>query len=681
MNRYTQLSTTQFNPLSMEELSVLPAMMRQRHDAANLEMEKRRAELNAFAISSPEYSQEAQALIAQMNKGIDDISDSLASKGYNSLTRSNLSSMNRDYQQLVSPTGRLGQMANAEKLNAERYREHLEAAQKANQSTDDAMRNWALNKQNYTGYDNEGNITAINSLGVPKYANMITDLKDIKGIIGESQRRLDKAGGGDIQIRSDGSAWVVNKSGSVQRITNDTQLLQALEFLKTKWLSPDGEGFKSAMYQGKNLNSIVHELNSGISAMRVDKIIDNTNYSGSLSGYKNPKDGDGDGSPGPYNAGMFNIDNRYDMSISKYNTHALFKDRLGTLNKDKTKLTASELREYEALEAKDKMLQDDLKRNKAYQEARKIFLAENKVSIGSYSEKDPRMKSAVNDNLSMNINSAHTSNLSPKAQDALNRMRMIENETFQNLPSLVSSYAVPKTNNPKANNAVAAIGDNVLDIFRGGNDRILNNFEIVSVVNDKGKIVENPSADSFDDYQSNVLTLLRKAKKVELIGSNVNKVHNDDEAQFNIQIDKNDKTTLDWFRGSVGANGNVTVTLKMKKGEDAKSIPMIKGLIANLYHNYGGESGKYFAQEMANSSTKTNMNEFFEANNFTYGDLNNNSSFLKPREIELIQQQILHDASIEKGIDPQNLTPSQADKLFNDYIQNHSQQVIRTYNN
>lgn len=705
MNRYTQLSTTQFNPLSMEEMSILPAMMRQRHDAASLEMEKRRADLNAFAISSPEYSQEAQALIAQMNKGIDDISGSLASNGYNSLTRTNLSNMNRDYQQLVSPTGRLGQMTNAEKLNAERYKEHLEAAQKEGYGTDAAMRNWALNKKNYTGYDNEGNITAVNSLGVPKYANMITDLKDIKGILGESQRRVDSAGGGNIHIRNDGSAWVVNKSGSVQRITNDPQLNQALEFLKTKWLSPDGEGFKSAMYQGKNLNNILSELNSGINAMRVDKIIDNTNYSGSLSGYKNPKDGDGDGSGNPLSSLISantihgRVGSEHMSNINTVNT------RLNALSKipvgERSLTQQAEIESLSRAKSDQKLY---LENHKDYQKLKSQYEAEAKKSGYSTNksleeiyklphiknETDPKMKAAL-------VSAESDKNkANPKLVELQRKMNSIES-SFK--PKAIESdlYSIVDTGKSGDKRIIEGLDSSFASVLKSGNFATGNNFDIASITFDGKTRGQGTSFDLKDKQEIQKVISGTSRENIKTIG--VRPIGTSGLVEYEIEItpQKGNKGNINRLlrsekgSGTIGDGKSFILNVVTNVTSDKAGINTIAGYTTRYFANRGAE-GKQVADMMIGNMNRSNVNTTFKADSsgepVTYGQFFNNPKnyYSDENSLRAVQDMIITDAfetQYRNGYfgdkDMKDITEKERERAVSTYLNNNIDNPIITW--
>ena len=282
-NRYTQVSPTQFNPLSLEELAIVPNAMRQKHDAALTQLETQRSQLNALRDFLPQQSEYGNNLINDLESQISKQSESLANSGYNQMVGSNLIKTNAYFQKLVGPNGEVGRLQAAKKAMSEEYKSFMENAQKAGHDSLTNQRNWAKHVQNYSGFDEEGNVTNIGSLGIPEKYEMIDFAKEWKPLLGTSKRRLDRPDVGSVSFdRNTGQLTVYNKSGSVHELTNDPQIRELGNLAYSSFMIPGSKGFNSAVYSGKNLELLNEELNSMLGLMRKHEITDTTSINRSV---------------------------------------------------------------------------------------------------------------------------------------------------------------------------------------------------------------------------------------------------------------------------------------------------------------------------------------------------------------------------------------------------------------
>jgi len=102
--------------------------------------------------------------------------------------------LNREYNDLVSPTGKIGQINEAKKIYAKQFEDYLEDATKNKGfSREDALYNWQTQHHpKYTGYNDKNEITNISPYGAPKRLILQDDLKTVKSLLGESTRVLMK---------------------------------------------------------------------------------------------------------------------------------------------------------------------------------------------------------------------------------------------------------------------------------------------------------------------------------------------------------------------------------------------------------------------------------------------------------------------------------------------------------
>jgi hypothetical protein len=113
VNRYTSLTPSKFNPLSLEEIMLVPAMQRKKHDDTVKGLEEIRAKL-ANVDPEDKYFDEAVKLREQLNNKLSSQVEQINTEGFNPNSTGQFLAMNREYQDLMSPTGKLG-MINQEK--------------------------------------------------------------------------------------------------------------------------------------------------------------------------------------------------------------------------------------------------------------------------------------------------------------------------------------------------------------------------------------------------------------------------------------------------------------------------------------------------------------------------------------------------------------------------------------
>ena len=293
MNRYTQLTPSQFSPLSLEEIMLVPSMKRQQHNDILAKQEIIRGEL-AKVDPLDVHLDEAVKLREEMNNKLTAQAEQLANSGIDPNTQGQFLALNREYQNLTGPTGRLGQINQAKKVYHDNMKTFLEDAQKAGYSREDALRNWQNEMHTkYTGYDdptNKTNIVNIGQYGAPKRLVLQEDLKFVSGILGEQTKTLMRNNGFSWSEGPNGSIIVKDGKGRLVQTDNIPQLEEAQDYLNSRWNTQNGEGAISAKFEGISPNRIVNEINSGLRMMTKIKQEDNREDDHSIQGYKNPLD-------------------------------------------------------------------------------------------------------------------------------------------------------------------------------------------------------------------------------------------------------------------------------------------------------------------------------------------------------------------------------------------------------
>lgn len=303
MNRYTQLTPSQFNPLSLEEFMLVPSIKRKQHDQILASQEGIRQKLTEVDPLDV-HQEEAIRLREEMNNKLDAQAQQLANQGVNPNSQADFLALNREYQNLIGPTGRIGQINTAKKVYAENFKNYMEDATKNKKwSRELALNNWYKNHHpKYTGYDDENNIINIGEYGAPEKVELMTKLKDVKSILGEQVVNEIAAGNYSITPGPNGSMQIVNRNGRRIETSNAPNIQNALDMLSSELYDPNSNWNKSLLFEGRTPEQMLRvskdgkayegELMSGLNTMLTTKVTDNRSKNASLSGYKNQADWD-----------------------------------------------------------------------------------------------------------------------------------------------------------------------------------------------------------------------------------------------------------------------------------------------------------------------------------------------------------------------------------------------------
>ena len=294
MNRYDVASVAKFSPLSFNELAAAPTMMRQKHDASIAQAEALRIQADPLK----EHSARALEIKNQMDAEIAKNVDILNKEGYNPTTFQNITKLNRQYQDMISPTGEIG-IINAAKIAEAKAKEDFMKNADKSFGQDVLEQRWLEHRQKYAdinGRDKDGKIINIDNLGSPKYVDLDTGIKDVLSTLGSTTREKLLNSGLHFQ-NTDYGPVMVNSQGSVVTETNDKQLNDALNALKTRFINKTGEGRISRNFEGRTADEDLAYINSRISAANIYKQNKDykTNYDAISTGGGS---GDGGGTPG-----------------------------------------------------------------------------------------------------------------------------------------------------------------------------------------------------------------------------------------------------------------------------------------------------------------------------------------------------------------------------------------------
>lgn len=262
INRYTSLTPSQFNPLSMEEIMLVPSMKRQQHDsilAAQDAISQKLATVDPLI----QHTDEALRLREEMNNKLTSQAEMLNREGINPNMKNQFLALNREYQNLIGPMGKIGQInASKQAYNAEKNR-FLEAASKQ-YGSDRAIQLWNEKTENYTGYDSENRIKNIDNQGIVAAQDFQADLKGFHSLLGSTISETARGGGSVIYDPELGGYRTTNSNVSESTKNNINQLNEMRNVLEAKWVNETGEGARYNKEAGIDLNNFNDRFNSAI---------------------------------------------------------------------------------------------------------------------------------------------------------------------------------------------------------------------------------------------------------------------------------------------------------------------------------------------------------------------------------------------------------------------------------
>jgi len=280
VNRFTNIEPAKYNPRSLQELMMVPAYKRQQHTATEEQLaaaETALAQVDPLAIHSDLAKMEQQKLYDQITAQ----SEQLANKGFTSTSKSDVIRLNKEYQQAISPTGKLGQI-NAAKIAAEKEKANI-LANAVQMGHDPAMSQQNIDKA-YAEYEQRfrdtNSIENFKGVLPPKYEDLMKDVKDLKSMAGTTVTTTKGKQGYSIKPDpTTGMLVAVTTSGEILTETNAPQIAEAVKVLNNKWLEKGGAGYKSAEWNKIDPETLKRDILSYQGIITTDKTQDTRSQS------------------------------------------------------------------------------------------------------------------------------------------------------------------------------------------------------------------------------------------------------------------------------------------------------------------------------------------------------------------------------------------------------------------
>ncbi len=262
MNRYSEISTSQFSPMSFQEIAAPAMMKRAQHDKA---LADQQAMIQGLAKVQPheKFYTEAQRLKGDIEGKLDTYASKLSQEGVNSNTQGDMIALNREYQNIISPTGKLGMINEHNVALQKTYADAIEKSIKMGNSEAIAKQhaNEAVQKHMLEPMYNPktGQVIPFQSSAAPKFIDPTTFVDSLASKAGMSTTDWKRATAG-LTMNAAGDRYVVDQSRSGATGSNIKQLQSAADLLNLHLSDPSSELRQSLDYNYQNIGDVRNRI-------------------------------------------------------------------------------------------------------------------------------------------------------------------------------------------------------------------------------------------------------------------------------------------------------------------------------------------------------------------------------------------------------------------------------------
>lgn len=316
INRYDDISVSAYNPMTTQEIMMVPMMRRSQHDEANKQLQTQISELGKVDPYDKHFDR-AQQIKSDLRKQVDLNAESLAKEGFNNNTTASVFKTNREIQDQFSPTGEIGQI-NAEKQNILKINEDYDKLGKEKnwgQETTNYWKQKALDEYNANPiYDSKGRISKYSGPeGIANKVDYNKWLHDLAGSAKMSTREFANAVTNLGKDEASGYSVATKNSYSQKLGDNYKQVKAAYDTLKATMSDPTSEVYKSMQYEQRDPKALLNILDT-------QKEVYKQSVNATESGRDVNPFGAGDGSNEDKNAmptGVFDPNSQNTIDVSK----------------------------------------------------------------------------------------------------------------------------------------------------------------------------------------------------------------------------------------------------------------------------------------------------------------------------------------------------------------------------
>lgn len=294
MNRYVDITPSAYDPMSMQEIMMAPLTKRKQHDETNTAYQQYLSELAKVDPSDRDW-EEAVKEKDRLSKQILESTELLNKEGYNNRTSSNLLNLNREYQDSISATGKIGMFnANNAAMKAKKA-EYLDNVVKQGFTAEDAQYWLTEAEKDYNNsdvYDEKGRVTGFSTdkYMPSKYVNDEEWRMKIFEKAGIHEE--DFARSGSQIVQDEKGNYVINSGSNWGSSTNLPNLEAGLKYIENELNRKDSDIRKSLDYQRKSIDDVLSNSENLKNIFVKSGVKDHRESS--ISSYSPPAKGEGD---------------------------------------------------------------------------------------------------------------------------------------------------------------------------------------------------------------------------------------------------------------------------------------------------------------------------------------------------------------------------------------------------
>lgn len=264
INRFTNLTPSTYDPMSMQEIMITPLAMRKQHDELLAQQEAIRAGL---AKVDPDKKHFNEAI--QLKKGIEDkinkTAQQLAEEGFSNDMSGKTIALNREYNDLIAPTGKIGQINNYKLQKAKIIKDYDEIAAKNHWTpAETAIHvNKALDKhlKEVPSWDENGQIVQFDiDKNIPTRIDYFKEFDALAKSAGMTTEEFAEASSKLLGPDASGYNAQLNKSYASKHGKNFEGLDYALKTFKSRIEDPTDAMTKSADYEQLDKQKLLEKL-------------------------------------------------------------------------------------------------------------------------------------------------------------------------------------------------------------------------------------------------------------------------------------------------------------------------------------------------------------------------------------------------------------------------------------
>lgn len=673
MNRFDSGSISAYTPQSFQELAFTPLLKRQQHD----EMSKNLAELSAIATDPlDKHRDEALRLKQDIEGKLGNLSGELASRGIDSIGKEAFYKLQKERNDLIAPTGRIGEI-NAAKIDYNKQKEEfIKNAEQQKIGRDRALQLWNEKTKDYSGYDDKRNILNVTPQGVAAYQDYEDDLMKYHSILGKTTTSAKSSDWSIVDSGlGDGSKVMIDKTGNIVHSDNIVQLNDAIKGFSSKWINPNGEGTKYAKDAGLNITP--DKVFSDFKAMTEKSDIDN---SGQQTQYI-PGRSSGDGEDSDINE--FGITEASNNFLSDKYSEKNYSDIQNVINKNKNSNTPEGKQAYyEATTFKNK-LDKSLKDNKEY-----VSLVKQKDQLLSKLNIPNEIKEKIKKSENGISTLFHDTGVGTTSmlidgkkiflkRDDLNKIQKYENDLNKifSKKSEIIKNTIAKNNVESTDYKLTAFTPKQQSILKIANENIQSLFQtnpenIKSYVNIEALGIDGNLRHSLSTTDiEKISKVLANAKDGDIKLQTVSGKGFSGKPEYVLRVIPNDESEgigdgFAWMSKDKIKDKPIDIRVSFKQNINNTNIDNVNDLITNRYLPLAGDKGK---------NLSTTMKAYARYGNQSYKDYKNDPIILD-RIDNLIENEVIKDNNSPYA----NLTDKQARER---YLKHHGDELIDFHDN